>query len=83
MYALLHVDALHILIVFYSFDTGQWLLDNADLNLLIVSGDNDAVVGTFGTQMWMWDMGWYVTWKCLGIEGFVPFNSMYSTQSEL
>ena len=48
--------------------TGQWLLDNdPSLRLTIFSGDNDDVATTWGTQMWMWNMGWEAdvnnTWK--------------------
>jgi carboxypeptidase C (cathepsin A) len=32
-----------------------------NLNILVYSGDDDAVCGTIGTQAWIWDMGYEVS----------------------
>eukprot|EP01084_Bolivina_argentea_P170974 296233_1 len=42
----------------------SWLVDNADLHLTIVSGDDDTVCATLGTQSWMYNMNWTAgDWK--------------------
>eukprot|EP01083_Nonionella_stella_P007795 22426_1 len=48
--------------------TYQWLIENGDdLRITIVSGDDDSVCGTLGTQSWIWDMNYTVNaeynWK--------------------
>jgi len=48
--------------------TWKWLVENApDLRITIVSGDDDSVCGTLGTQSWIWNMGYAVeedaNWK--------------------
>jgi len=35
----------------------QWLITNSNLRMNIVSGDDDSICGTIGTQSWMWNMG--------------------------
>merc|ERR1712087_891346 len=41
--------------------TYKWLIETApDLRITIVSGDDDSVCGTLGTQSWIWDMGYTV-----------------------
>lgn len=42
----------------------QYLLDgNYDLDILVFSGDDDAVCGTIGVQHWIWSLGYKVTGK--------------------
>eukprot|EP00485_Elphidium_margaritaceum_P007165 CAMPEP_0202709196 /NCGR_PEP_ID=MMETSP1385-20130828/21322_1 /ASSEMBLY_ACC=CAM_ASM_000861 /TAXON_ID=933848 /ORGANISM="Elphidium margaritaceum" /LENGTH=455 /DNA_ID=CAMNT_0049368383 /DNA_START=169 /DNA_END=1536 /DNA_ORIENTATION=+ len=48
--------------------TYRWLIENGDdLHITIVSGDDDSVCGTLGTQSWIWDMNYTVVgednWK--------------------
>jgi len=48
--------------------TWKWLVENApDLRITIVSGDDDSVCGTLGTQSWIWNMNYTVNenvnWK--------------------
>jgi len=39
----------------------NYLIDGGfGLNILVYSGDNDAVCGTIGTQDWIWDLGYEV-----------------------
>jgi len=49
--------------------TWKWLVAQASLRMTIVSGDDDSVCGSLGTQSWLWNMGWttdtnydWVTW---------------------
>jgi carboxypeptidase C (cathepsin A) len=40
----------------------SYLIDgNYDLDILVFSGDDDAVCGTVGVQHWIWDLGYKVT----------------------
>jgi carboxypeptidase C (cathepsin A) len=40
----------------------NYLIDNKfGLNLLVYSGDDDAVCGTIGTQAWIWNLGYQTT----------------------
>jgi len=55
----------------------QWLIEHApELNILVYSGDDDAVCATLGTQQWVWDLGYPVAepwapWKMDGqLSGF-------------
>lgn len=55
----------------------KWLFKNApELSILVMSGDDDAVCATLGTQQWVWDMGVEVAdkwapWKLDGqVSGF-------------
>jgi len=55
----------------------KWLVSNApQLSILVMSGDDDAVCATLGTQQWVWDMGYEVAdqwapWKMDGqVSGF-------------
>jgi len=46
--------------------TWKWLVENAPhLRMTIVSGDDDSVCGTLGTQSWIWNMNYAaeVDWK--------------------
>lgn len=48
--------------------TYKWLIENGGgLHITIVSGDDDSVCGTLGTQSWIWDMDYTVNaqynWK--------------------
>ena len=48
--------------------TYAWLIETApDLRITIVSGDDDSVCGTLGTQSWIWNMNYTVSpqadWK--------------------
>merc|ERR1719245_2957660 len=48
--------------------TYKWLIETApELRITIVSGDDDSVCGTLGTQSWIWDMNYTVVkdynWK--------------------
>ena len=39
----------------------NWLVkNNPDLHITVISGDDDSVCGTLGTQSWMWNMNWTV-----------------------
>jgi len=35
-----------------------WLIENSDLRMTVVSGDDDSVCGTIGTQSWIWNLGY-------------------------
>jgi cathepsin A (carboxypeptidase C)/serine carboxypeptidase-like clade 2 len=55
----------------------KWLIKNApELSILVMSGDDDSVCATLGTQQWVWDMGFPVAdewapWKMDGqVSGF-------------
>ena len=39
------------------------LIDHADLDILVYSGDDDAVCATIGTQRWLWGLGYPVASK--------------------
>lgn len=43
----------------------KFFLDNTDLKIMIVSGDDDSICATLGTQSWVWAMGYDVVaqWK--------------------
>mmetsp|Transcript_41413 Transcript_41413/g.66619 ORF Transcript_41413/g.66619 Transcript_41413/m.66619 type:complete len:104 (-) Transcript_41413:104-415(-) len=46
----------------------KWLIENGGgLHITIVSGDDDSVCGTLGTQSWIWNMNYTVNaqynWK--------------------
>jgi carboxypeptidase C (cathepsin A) len=51
----------------------KFLIDGGyKLNILVYSGDDDAVCGTIGTQGWIWDLGYEVKgkmWKTYDFEG--------------
>ena len=34
------------------------LIEDGSLKIMIYSGDNDAIVSTFATQQWIWDLGY-------------------------
>jgi carboxypeptidase C (cathepsin A) len=34
------------------------LIHRGDLNIMIVSGDDDSICATLGTQQWIWDLGY-------------------------
>jgi len=36
----------------------QWLVENSNLRMTVVSGDDDSVCGTIGTQSWIWNLGY-------------------------
>ncbi|ETO20098.1 hypothetical protein RFI_17121 [Reticulomyxa filosa] len=36
----------------------QWLVSNSNLRMTVVSGDDDSVCGTIGTQTWIWNLGY-------------------------
>jgi hypothetical protein len=36
----------------------QWLILNSDLHMMVISGDDDSVCGTIGTQSWIWNLGY-------------------------
>ena len=43
----------------------QYLIDGKfGLNILVYSGDDDDVAATLGTQAWIWDMGYNVSFLC-------------------
>jgi len=53
-----------------------WLITNAPyLRITIISGDDDSVCGTLGTQSWIWEMGYTVnsnfTWQAWFVDGQV------------
>jgi len=53
-----------------------WLITNApELRLTIVSGDDDSVCGTLGTQSWIWEMNYTAnanyTWQAWFVDGQV------------
>jgi len=35
-----------------------WLIENSNLRMTVVSGDDDSVCGTIGTQSWIWNLGY-------------------------
>lgn len=35
-----------------------WLIENSDLRMQVVSGDDDSVCGSIGTQSWIWNIGY-------------------------
>lgn len=39
-------------------DVWQWLIVNSDLHMMVISGDDDSVCGTIGTQSWIWNLGY-------------------------
>lgn len=40
----------------------KWLIENApQLSILVMSGDDDSVCATLGSQQWIWDMGYPVS----------------------
>jgi len=49
------------------------LIELGDMNIMIVSGDDDAVCATLGTQQWIWDMGYSAKadkdWQIWKVEG--------------
>jgi len=36
----------------------SYLVNNSKLKIMIYSGDDDSMCASFGTQMFIWDMGW-------------------------
>lgn len=57
----------------------QLIKSGAKLNILVYSGDDDAVCATLGSQQWIWDLGFNVTknWTEWILDGQV---AGYSTQ---
>ena len=51
----------------------NYLIDGPyDLNILVVSGDDDSVCATIGTQNWIWDLGYEVKgrpWQTYKVNG--------------
>ena len=54
----------------------QYLIDNADIKILVFSGDDDSVCGTIGTQSWIYDLGYDITerWTSWLYEGQVSVH---------
>jgi len=54
---------------------------DANLNILVYSGDDDAVCATLGSQQWIWDLGYDVSdpWKSYKYEGQVAGFSVAFT----
>lgn len=52
----------------------QYLIDGGyDLKIMVLSGDDDSVCGTIGTQSWIYDLGYDVTseWSSWEVDGQV------------
>jgi len=61
----------------------QWLVENSDLRMQVMSGDDDSVCGTIGTQTWVWNLGYSASasnnWKSWEVNSQV---AGYYTQFE-
>jgi len=51
----------------------EFLVNNANLKIMIYSGDDDSMCATFGTQLFIWNMGWGIKhpWSSWRINGQV------------
>jgi len=65
----------------------QYLIDGGyGLNILVYSGDDDAVCGTVGTQDWIWDLGYSVEgrmWQTYEVEEQVAGYATKWTDTKL
>lgn len=55
-------------------DNYKFLIQNAKLNILVYSGDDDSICATLGSQQWIWNLGQAVTskwapWKAADASG--------------
>jgi len=65
----------------------QWLVSNSNLRMTVVSGDDDSVCGTIGTQSWIWNMGYQPVvgsnWKSWQLDNQVAgFYTAFNTDTK-